>query len=123
MKKILVGNLDLSATEESLRSAFEPYGAVESISFATAGGFALVQMKDTRQANRAVAALDGTRLTAESESPLFLVTVQPDPSERRGSQLGGSSRMGAHPESLVLSGRQRPAQRSRSRRCGSPSPL
>ena len=31
MKKIFVGNLDFSVTEESIRSLFEPHGTVESV--------------------------------------------------------------------------------------------
>ena len=35
MKKVFVGNLDFGATEESIRSAFEAYGAVERVSLMT----------------------------------------------------------------------------------------
>jgi RNA recognition motif-containing protein len=35
MKKLFVGNLDFGATEESIRSAFEAYGAVERVSLMT----------------------------------------------------------------------------------------
>jgi len=113
MKKILVGNLDFSTTEQSLRSAFEPYGAVEHVSFATAGGFALIEMKDSRQANRALAALDGTKLTAESEKPLFLVAVGPEP--RRSSRLSDTSEIRIESEKFLVSPPQRAAPRTRSR--------
>jgi len=67
MKKIFVGNLDFSATEESLRSLFEPHGTVESVYLATdrdtgrARGFAFVEMADG-DANKAIAALNGANV-------------------------------------------------------------
>ena len=67
MKKVFVGNLDFSVTEESLRSLFEPYGTVESVHLATdrdsgrARGFAFVQMAEG-DANKAIAALNGTNV-------------------------------------------------------------
>ena len=66
MKKIYVGNLDFSATEESLRSLFEPYGAVESVHLVMdrdtgrSKGFAFVEMADSDGAGKAIAALNGT---------------------------------------------------------------
>ncbi len=68
MKKIFVGNLDFSATEESLRSLFEPYGSVESIHLVTdretgrARGFAFVEMADSGGADKAITALNGTNV-------------------------------------------------------------
>ena len=64
MKKIFVGNLDFGATEESLRSLFEPYGTVESVYLATdrdtgrSRGFAFVEMAEG-DANKAMTALNG----------------------------------------------------------------
>jgi len=84
MKRILVGNVDVDATEESLRSAFESFGAVAKVKMAHTEGFALVEMKNAVQADRALAALDGTRLTAESPAPLFLVAL---PARREATHL------------------------------------
>jgi len=75
MKRILVGNVDVGATEESLRSAFESFGTVARVSLAQTEGFALVEMKSSVQAERAMAALDGTKLTIGSPAPLFLVAL------------------------------------------------
>ena len=67
MKKIFVGNLDFSATEESLRSLFEPYGAVESVHLVTdrdtgrSRGFAFVEMAN-HGADKAMASLNGTKI-------------------------------------------------------------
>ena len=68
MKNIFVGNLDFSATESSLRSLFEPYGNVERVNLVTdrdtgrSRGFAFVEMTDSAEADRAIAALNGTEL-------------------------------------------------------------
>jgi RNA recognition motif-containing protein len=68
LKKIFVGNLDFGATEESIRSLFEPYGAIERVSLVTdrdtgrSRGFAFVEMTDSGEADRAIAGLNGTNL-------------------------------------------------------------
>ncbi len=65
MKKIFVGNLDFKATEESIRSLFEQHGTVERVSLMTdrdtgrSRGFAFVEMTDSAEAERAIAALNG----------------------------------------------------------------
>lgn len=65
MKKIFVGNLDFGATEDSVRTLFEPYGAVDSVSIITdretgrSRGFAFVEMSDGNQAEAAINALNG----------------------------------------------------------------
>lgn len=68
MKNIFVGNLDFGATESSLRSLFEPYGNVERVNLVTdrdtgrSRGFAFVEMTDSAQADKAIAALNGANL-------------------------------------------------------------
>jgi len=70
LKKIFVGNLDFGATEESIRPLFEAYGTVERVSLVTdrdtgrSRGFAFVEMTDSAEADRAIAALNGTNLGA-----------------------------------------------------------
>ena len=65
MKKIFVGNLDFKATEDSVRSLFEQHGTVERVSLMTdrdtgrSRGFAFVEMTDSAEAERAIAALNG----------------------------------------------------------------
>jgi cold-inducible RNA-binding protein len=65
VKKIFVGNLDFKATEESIRSLFEQHGTVERVSLMTdrdtgrSRGFAFVEMTDSAEAERAIAALNG----------------------------------------------------------------
>lgn len=68
MKNLYVGNISHSTTESELRSAFEVYGAVERISMMAdrdtgqARGFAFVEMTSTEEADKAIAALDGSDL-------------------------------------------------------------
>ncbi len=68
MKNIFVGNLNFDATEEAVRALFESYGAVERVNLVTdrdtgrSRGFAFVEMTDPAQADRAIAALNGSSL-------------------------------------------------------------
>ena len=68
MKNIFVGNLDFSTTEGSVRALFEPYGKVDRVNVVTdrdtgrSRGFAFVEMTDSAEADRAIAALNGANL-------------------------------------------------------------
>ena len=66
MKNIFVGNLDFGATDASVRTIFERYGTVDRVNLVTdretgrARGFAFVEMSNTDEADRAIAALNGS---------------------------------------------------------------
>src|SRR5690349_19477618 len=68
MKNLYVGNLPHSTTEAELRGLFEAHGAVEKVSLVTdretgrARGFAFVEMTDAGEAEKAIAALNGSEL-------------------------------------------------------------
>jgi RNA recognition motif-containing protein len=68
MKNLYVGNLPHSTTEADLRSVFEVHGAVDKVSIVTdretgrSRGFAFVEMTDSSEADKAMAALNGTEL-------------------------------------------------------------
>jgi RNA recognition motif-containing protein len=68
VKNIFVGNLDFAATESSIRTLFEAHGKVDRVSLVTdrdtgrPRGFAFVEMSDAAEADRAIAALNGTEL-------------------------------------------------------------
>jgi RNA recognition motif-containing protein len=68
MKKIYVGNLPFTSTEDELRALFARHGSVESVSVITdretgrARGFAFVEMTEPSAAADAIRALDGTQL-------------------------------------------------------------
>ncbi len=91
MKKIFVGNLDFNATEASIRSLFEPYGTVESVTLVTdrdtgrSRGFAFVEMAEG-DANKAIAALNGTNVGGRA---LNINEARPK-ADRAGSGSEGS---------------------------------
>jgi len=68
MKNIFVGNLSFGATESSVRSLFEAYGAVDRVSIVTdrdtgqARGFGFVEMSNNTEADRAINELNGRDL-------------------------------------------------------------
>src|ERR1041385_2784771 len=65
MKKIFVGNFSFSLTEGELRSLFEPFGKVDSVTVVTdratgrSRGFGFVEMPDNAEAENAIAGLNG----------------------------------------------------------------
>ena len=65
MKKIYVGNLPWSATEEQLRAIFERFGPVQSVAIITdretgrSRGFGFIEM-DPQEAEKAIEGLNGT---------------------------------------------------------------
>jgi cold-inducible RNA-binding protein len=67
-KKLYVGNLPFSVTEEELRELFGRHGSVDSVSVITdretgrPRGFAFVEMSEPSAATDAIRALDGTQL-------------------------------------------------------------
>lgn len=93
MKKVFVGNLDFGATEESIRSAFEQYGAVERVSLITdrdtgrSRGFAFVEMSDSQEADQAIAGLNGSNLGGRA-----INVNEARPKTDFGGQRGGGNR-------------------------------
>jgi cold-inducible RNA-binding protein len=92
LKNIFVGNLDFGATEASIRSLFEPYGALDRVSLVTdrdtgrSRGFAFVEMTDAAQADAAINALNGHQMEGRA---LNVSEAKPKPSGGRG---GGERR-------------------------------
>jgi RNA recognition motif-containing protein len=68
MKNLYVGNLPHSTTEAELRTVFQAHGEVDKVNIVTdretgrARGFAFVEMTNDGEAEKAVAALNGTAL-------------------------------------------------------------
>ncbi len=93
MKKIFVGNLDFRTTEDSIRSLFEKYGVVDRVSVVTdretgrSRGFAFVEMPNTAEADRAIAALNGTN---HDGRPLRVNEAQPKTSRGGGGERRAS---------------------------------
>ena len=90
MKNIFVGNLSFGATEDSVRSLFEAYGAVERVSIITdrdtgqARGFGFVEMSSNSDADRAIAELNGRELDGRA-----LNVNEARPKAERGGFGGG----------------------------------
>ena len=103
-KRIYCGNLSFQATEDEVRSLFEPHGEVTSVHMVMdretgrARGFAFVEMADDQAAAAAIQALDGQRHLERN-----LKVNEAQPREERG---GGGGR------------RRRSRRRWRRRRCG-----
>ncbi|HEY7352139.1 MAG TPA: RNA-binding protein [Terriglobales bacterium] len=66
--KLYVGNLPHSTTDSELRNLFAAHGTVENVSIVTdretgrSRGFAFVEMPDSSEAEKAIAALNGSDL-------------------------------------------------------------
>jgi len=93
LKNIFVGNLDFSVREEAIRSLFEAYGTVERVSIMTdretgrSRGFAFVEMTNEGEAERAIAALNGTDMSGRA-----LNVNEARPKTDRGPRPGGGGR-------------------------------
>ena len=87
-KKIYVGNLPFSATEQELRDLFERHGSIDSVNVITdrdtgrARGFAFVEMSEASAADDAIRALDGSDMGGR---PLRVNEAQ----DKRGGGGGG----------------------------------
>lgn len=99
MKNLYVGNLPHSTNESELRSLFEPHGQVEKVSLVTdretgrSRGFAFVEMTDAGEAEKAIAALNGTELGGRT---LKINEAKPKTDRPRGGQGFGRSGGGRH---------------------------
>jgi RNA recognition motif-containing protein len=95
MKNLYVGNLPHSTTEAELRGVFEAHGAVDKVSLVTdrdtgrSRGFAFVEMTNAAEADKAIAALNGTDLGGR---PLTINEAKPKTDRPRGGGGGGGGR-------------------------------
>ena len=93
-KKLYVGNLPFSATEDELREIFERHGQVESVSVimdretGRARGFGFVEMAEASAATDAIRALDGTQMGGRA------LKVNEAQDKRSGGGGGGGGRSG-----------------------------
>ena len=92
-KKLYVGNLPFSTTEDELRRLFEPHGGVASVKVVTdretgrPRGFAFVEMNDPDGASAAMRVLDGRELGGRA---LRVNEANDRPAPSRGGPGGGS---------------------------------
>lgn len=89
-KKIYVGNLPFSATNESLSELFSRFGAVDSSKIVTdrdtgrSKGFGFVEMSDSAEADAAIEKLHGSDMGGRS-----LTVNEARPMEPRTGGFGG----------------------------------
>ena len=94
MKNIFVGNLSFNTNEDELRQAFEPYGQVDRVSILTdrdtgrSRGFGFVEMANNEDAEKAIAALNGSQLGGRTIN----VNEARPKTERSGAGGGGRDR-------------------------------
>jgi RNA recognition motif-containing protein len=90
MKKLFVGNLSFSTSEEGLRAAFESYGPIASLKIITdsmsgrSRGFAFVELENGDAADEAMNALNGSSLDGNQ-----IVVNEARPKTDRGGSGGG----------------------------------
>jgi RNA recognition motif-containing protein len=93
-KKLYVGNLPFSTTEDELRAAFESHGSVTSVNVITdretgrSRGFGFVEMEDASAADAATRALDGSDMGGR--------TLRVNEAHDRGAGGGGGRRGGGN---------------------------
>lgn len=91
-KKLYVGGLPFSVTDERLKELFEPHGTVESAKVVTdrytdrSRGFGFVEMSTQQEAEQAIQALNGTEIEGRS-----LTVNESKPRENRPGS-GGRNR-------------------------------
>jgi RNA recognition motif-containing protein len=91
-KRIYVGGLPYSATEEDLENLFASAGAVKDVTIITdrytgqAKGFGFVEMENDAEADAAISALNGTQLGGRT---LTVNEAKPREERPRGGGGGG----------------------------------
>lgn len=96
MKKLYVGNLPYSATEEDLRELFSACGEIESLKIMkdqfTGGskGFGFIEMENENDAKKAITTLQGIELKGKS---LTVAEARPQ-QKRQGFNSRGSGYYG-----------------------------
>ncbi len=104
-KRIFVGNLPFSATDDQLRGLFSAHGEVSSVNIITdkftnrSRGFAFVEMSDDAAAGAAIAALNQYQLDGRA------LTVNEARERSEGGPRGGGGYGGGRPGSGPRRGR------------------
>jgi cold-inducible RNA-binding protein len=97
MTNIFVGNLSYQTTQEDLQAAFSQYGGVERVNIVTdrdsgqPRGFAFVEMTERRDAETAIAQLNGAEMNGRA---LNVNEARPKPAGGSGGGAGRGGRGG-----------------------------
>ena len=98
MTNIFVGNLSYQTTQEDLQQAFSQYGGVERVNIVTdrdsgqPRGFAFVEMTERRDAETAIAQLNGAEMNGRA---LNVNEARPKPAGGCGGGGAGRGRGGS----------------------------
>jgi cold-inducible RNA-binding protein len=90
-RKLYVGNLPFSVTEQSLQSTFSKHGTVESVNLITdrdsgqSKGFGFVEMRTSAEASTAISELNGTAMEGRA-----IKVNEAKPQVRKSGRGGGS---------------------------------
>lgn len=91
-KKLYVGSLPYSVTEEELQNLFSQYGKIESVRIIVdkftgqSKGFGFVEMTDGDEAQRAIEAVNGMKFNGRT---LIVNEARPEQKRERSSFGGG----------------------------------
>jgi RNA recognition motif-containing protein len=94
-RKLYVGNLPFSVTEQTLQSTFSQHGTVESVSLITdrdtgqSKGFGFIEMRTDAEANAAISGLNGTELEGR---PIKVNEAKPQARKSDRGRSGGGNR-------------------------------
>lgn len=94
-KKIYVGNLPYSASEEDLREAFAKFGELQSVRIimdeatGSSKGFGFVEMAVNEDADKAIEALNGAMLKGRA---MRVSEARPQEARGKGGPRGGGGR-------------------------------
>lgn len=89
-KKLYVGSLPYSVTEEELRNLFSAYGQIESVRIITdkftgqSKGFGFVEMASGDEAQKAIEGVNGMKLSGRT-----LIVNDARPEQKRERSFGG----------------------------------
>jgi RNA recognition motif-containing protein len=96
-KKLYVGSLPYSVTEDELRELFSAYGPIESVRIITdkftgqSKGFGFVEMANGEDAKKAIEAVNGMKLNGRT---LIVNDARPEQQRRERSSFGGGGDRG-----------------------------
>lgn len=96
-KKVYVGNLPFSATEDSLKEAFSQFGTVESVNIITdrytgqSKGFGFVELATKQEATEAISKMNSADMDGRT---LKVSEAHPQDSRGTGGARRGSGRGG-----------------------------
>lgn len=100
MKKLYVGNLPYSVSEDSLKELFAAYAPIESTRIITdkfsgrSKGFGFVELSDDAKADQAIEELNEKEIDGRNIQVNVARPLEPRNNDRRGSGGGGGYRGG-----------------------------